>query len=157
MSTAPRPAAHAENTRTAEPGRPRVLLVDDEDMLLRAWGRQLEHAGLEVSMARSARDAVGALVRAGGEFDAIICDLHMPDGGGIDLYRFVEAQYPGLQHRVVFITGGVFSTTESELLRVTGQPVLEKPGGIEKLAAIVRDWAARRRAGLGPRKCATEP
>jgi CheY-like chemotaxis protein len=124
------------------------LVVDDEPTVLRAWTRQLEHAGFDVLTAQSARDAIGTLARAGHEIDSIICDLHMPVGGGIELYRFLVAEHPGMHHRVVFTTGGVFSASESEFLRMTGQPVLEKPVVMEELMAIARDWATRRRRGL---------
>lgn len=141
----------------AEAIRPRILLVDDEDMLLDVWARQLERAGLEIWTGGSARDAAGALARANGDFDAVVCDLHMPGGGGIELYRFIETEYAGLQHRVVFITGGVFSSKETDFLHTTGNPVLDKLCGIEQVVDIVRDWATRRRARsaeplpIGPR------
>jgi CheY-like chemotaxis protein len=79
---------------------PRVLLVDDEDPLLHAaWTRQLQRSGLEVWTARSARDAVGVLAQLGGDFDAVASDLHMAEGGGMELHRFLEVEYPGLEHR----------------------------------------------------------
>ncbi|HYU32468.1 MAG TPA: hypothetical protein VEW48_09915 [Thermoanaerobaculia bacterium] len=107
--------------------------------------RQLDPFGLDVSTAVSVRDAVAALARNGGELDAIICDLHLADGGGIKLYRFLEAEYPGMQHRMVFLRGPALSPREREFLRMITQPVLEKPYWIAGLIAIVRAWSMRRR------------
>lgn len=123
---------------------PRVLIIDDEELLLLAWTRELE-SGCEVLTACSARDAVGVLARFGGDFDAVACDLHMADGGGMELYRFLGAEYPGLEHRVVFITGGAVSDRETEFLRAAGNLVLEKPCGFGRFLALAREWGDRRR------------
>ena len=132
--------------------RPRILVVDDDDLVLRACTRQLEWAGLDIWKAQSARDATDVLARVNGDLDAVLSDLNMPDGGGVELYRFIEGEYPGLQHRVIFMTGGVNSPQATDFLHKTGNPVLEKPWEMRALADLLRlvnDWAARRRARPG--------
>jgi CheY-like chemotaxis protein len=112
----------------ASPFRAR-LLIDDEELLLQVWTRWLHRFGIEVWTARSARDAVSALDRFQGEFDAVACDLHMADGGGMELHRFLDAKYPGAEHRVVFIAGGAVSDRNREFLRVAGDPLQQKAVG----------------------------
>ncbi|MBI5481163.1 MAG: response regulator [Deltaproteobacteria bacterium] len=122
----------------------RVLLVDDEEPLLRAWTRELHRLGVEAWTARSGRDAESVLARFPGHFDAVACDLHMPDGSGMEFYRFLVTEYPGVEHRVVFVTGGAISDTETEFLRTAGNPVLEKPCELGPLVKLAREWAGRR-------------
>jgi CheY-like chemotaxis protein len=143
---------HAGTLAGSEAVRPRVLLVDDEDHLLRVWTRQLQGARIEIWTACSGREAVDALAREKGDFDAVVCDLHMYDG--IELYRFIEAEHSGLQHRVVFTTDDALSPRESDFLRMTGNPVLEKPCEVEALLELVGDWAARRQGrASSPASC----
>ena len=61
-----------------------------------------------------------------GDFDAIICDLRMPDMDGHSFYQWVSATKPLLADRVVFITGDALSSRASDLV-LTGRQVLEKP------------------------------
>ncbi|HUU01252.1 MAG TPA: response regulator [Myxococcota bacterium] len=128
---------------------PRVLIIDDEEQLLRVWTRELELLGLEVWAARSARDAVGVLAQLDGDLDAVACDLHMADGDGMELHRFLQVEYPGLEHRVVFITGGAVSARENEFLVTAANPVLEKPCKLGRFVVLAREWGERRQSRRG--------
>jgi len=130
---------------THDENLPRVLLVDDEDLLLHSWVREFRRVGVATQTARTGREAAEVLVRAQGDFDAVICDLHMPDGSGVELYRFIQIEFPGLEHRIVIVTGGVTARRDVEFLRNTTSPVMHKPFDFETLIQLVRDWAARRR------------
>lgn len=85
--------------RTREPEcvrRPtRILLVDDERMVLRALRRVVlsRHPDWEVLCARSASVALG-LLRDHGPIDVMVTDLSMPDVDGISLLGLVKERYP---------------------------------------------------------------
>ena len=132
--------------------QPKVLLVDDENLLLRSWVREFQRAGIETLTAHTGREAAEVLVGAKGDFDAVLCDLKMPDGSGMELYRFIQIEFPGLEHRIVIATGGATAWREMEFLRNTTSPVMHKPIDFETLIQLVRDWAARRR----PREASVE-
>lgn len=125
--------------------QPKVLLVDDEYLLLCSWAREFQRMGVETLTARSGREAAEILVGANGDFDAVLCDLKMPDGSGMELYRFIQVEFPSLEHRIVIVTGGATAGKEVEFLRNTTNPVMHKPIDLETLIQLVRDWAARRR------------
>ena len=125
--------------------RPKVLLVDDEDLMLHYWIREFLRAGIGTWTAQTGREAAKVLVREQGDFDAVICDLNMPDGSGVDLFRFIQHEFPGLENRVVIVTGGATGRSEMDFLRSTTNPVMHKPFDFEELTRLVRDWAARRR------------
>ena len=81
------------------------------------------------------------LIRGGARFDAVLCDVMMPEMTGVQLHAAVEAFAPEQAHRFAFMTGGVFSLQARRLLADTGRPVLEKPFDREQLIACLRTVA----------------
>ena len=67
----------------------RVLLIDDDARLSSMVGDYLRHAGFEVSTAGSL--AAGRERLAAESFDALLLDLMLPDGDGLDLCRELRA------------------------------------------------------------------
>ena len=82
-------------------GGHRVLLVDDEQILLDVTGSMLKHLGYDVATATSHEDALnlyGGAMRAGRPFSLIIMDLTMRgDEGGETAIRRWLAAYPGVK------------------------------------------------------------
>ena len=62
-----------------------VLLVDDEEKLVRNLGRALRDEGHEVAAATSAAEAQRLL--SGRPFDVLVVDNRMPDRTGLELIR----------------------------------------------------------------------
>jgi PAS domain S-box-containing protein len=120
--------------------RGRVLLVDDE----RAVAESLRHAlndDLDVETAGSARDA-RALLEAGQHFDAVLCDLTMPEETGADFFEYVRARYPKLAKRFVFMSGGVFHPNTHAFLEESGCVHVEKPFSLDHLRALLAQLIA---------------
>jgi DNA-binding response OmpR family regulator len=61
----------------------RVLIVEDEEVLRQSLARYLAGRGLAVAVAGSLAEARMAL--AGGAFEAVVLDVGLPDGDGLDL------------------------------------------------------------------------
>jgi len=129
-------------TLESEPGeRPqdaaarRVLVVDDDPLVLRSLTRVLAR-DFEVSSARNGREALD-LVRAGGTFDALLCDLMMPELSGIELHGLLEQDDPELAKRTIFLTGGAFSGRAQSFLDAVGQPHLEKPVDVKTVRELL--------------------
>jgi PAS domain S-box-containing protein len=117
---APRLAAPAPAAR-----RLRLLVIDDEASVGRALQRVLG-ASHEVVALTSAREAL-ARVEAGERFDAVLCDLMMPEMSGIEFHRTLTRTAPALAARMVLMTGGAFTAAAREFLEETRIPCLEKP------------------------------
>jgi two-component system, OmpR family, phosphate regulon response regulator OmpR len=67
----------------------RILMIEDDAALARLVADYLRPSGFEVSVAGSAGEG---LSRAGeGSFDAVLLDLMLPDGDGIDVCRRLRA------------------------------------------------------------------
>jgi PAS domain S-box-containing protein len=126
----PRPQP-APTTRRAS-----VLVVDDDVSVAASLGRQLrQHDVTSVTTARAALD----LVLAGKPFDVILSDLMMPGMSGMELHAELVRTTPDLASRMVFITGGAFTTAANEFLDRIDNDRLDKPfTGAEVRAAIER-------------------
>ncbi len=114
----------------------RVLLVDDELAVGRSIGALLA-PDVEVVSVTRARDALER-IRRGEMFDAILCDLAMPELPGDELYRMLEQTAPALASRVVFMSGGAPGVRAPE-----GRPLLEKPFTEAALRAALTSVATR--------------
>ena len=138
------PAASLEpieaiSTVSSEPPlrRGRILIVDDEIQLVQAVRRllALEH---DVTACTSAREALERIT--GGElFDLVLCDLMMPDMSGMDLHAALERLGGGLAERMIFATGGAFSSAAREFIAQLPNPLLEKPFEAAQLRSLIAD------------------
>ena len=100
----------------------RVLLVDDDLLVLRGLWRMLRGHG--VTMAPGGNTAL-AMIREGQQFDAILCDLNMPAMRGDVFYEAVRALNSELATHIVFMTGG--ACTESDRIFLQTHVGLTKP------------------------------
>src|SRR5579884_3371040 len=73
---------------------PRVLIVEDEDLLRRILMMNLVRHGYSVTEADSvaaAREAIEASIAIHAPFDALLLDLNLPDQTGWDVLRWLKA------------------------------------------------------------------
>ncbi len=98
----------------------RILVVEDHSDTLQALSRLLNHFGHDISTADNARSALD-MIKAK-EFDAVLCDIALPDGNGYDVV--VEAKRKGAV-KAVAISGFGFYLAKPvdfhELRSVLGQ------------------------------------
>ncbi|HVO17715.1 MAG TPA: ATP-binding protein [Anaeromyxobacter sp.] len=118
----------------AEP-RPRLLLVDDEEIVLSSVRRLLE-ARYRVEVASGVDQALARLDAE--PFDLVLCDVMMPAGGGERFYQTLLGRRPSLARRVVFMTGGAVTEGARRFLGAQPQPVLDKPLDLGELARAER-------------------
>jgi PAS domain S-box-containing protein len=124
------------------PGR--LLFIDDERMVGVAFQRAFsrEH---EVVVVQSATEGWARLA-AGECFDAIFCDIHMPDMTGLDFYERLERSFPRLAKRVVLITGVGQERSTRELVEKGRAPVLAKPLDMGKVRSLLAHLLGSRAA-----------
>ncbi len=117
----------------------RILIVEDEGYLRELFGDVLTGRGYEIKTASSGDEAIAMIGEKG--FDAVITDIKMPGGGGIELYRHIADKHPGLAGRMLFITGDILSGETRSFLTTTDCVYLEKPFKmndlLEALAALL--------------------
>jgi PAS domain S-box-containing protein len=112
-----------------------VLVVDDEPAIGLALRRLLRPH--DVTVTTSAQDALD-LMTAGKEFDVVLSDLMMPGMSGIDLYRSLVKRVPAMVPRVVFLTGGAFTSEANMFLDEIGNERMEKPFDPSKVRELVQ-------------------
>ena len=119
---------------------PRILVVDDEQQILRALRTSLRAAGYEVETADTAEGALAAAAMRPPE--AVILDLVLPDGSGIDVCRELRTW----SSAPVIVLSAVGDEAEKvAALDAGADDYVTKPVGIDELLARLR--AALRRAG----------
>jgi PAS domain S-box-containing protein len=115
--------------------RGRILIVDDEPKLALTLGMLLEDEH-DVTRTLKAREAL-ELIHAGPLFDAILCDLMMPEMTGEQLFEAVLAAHPGQARRMIFMTGGAFTAGTQGFLEQVKNPRLIKPFRVDELEATL--------------------
>ncbi len=137
----PVPCLPAASAPVGPPLPLRILLIDDEPLLLRALARRLRPHLVEV--AADGPTAL-ALLAEKGPFDAILCDMMMPEMSGIAVFHAACTRWPELHERFVVLTGGVFTDEGHAFLAAEHVPVLTKPVDERLLRATLADLARRR-------------
>lgn len=130
---------------TAEPV---VFLVDDDAGVRRALARLLRAAGHQVSAFESAAQFLAAGVAD--QPGCLLLDVRMPEVGGLELQRALEAD--NHFRAIVFITGHGDVPTSVQAMKAGAVDFLTKPVAEEELLAAVgraleRDAAHRRKRG----------
>ncbi len=121
----------------------RVFIVDDH-ALVRAGFRLILGGEGDIEVVGEADSAEAALPQIRKlRPDVVLCDLLMPDMSGMDLHEALAQTRPGLEERLVFMTGGAFTARARDFLRRVGNPRLEKPFEFEQLHAIVGERLAQ--------------
>jgi CheY-like chemotaxis protein len=115
----------------------RLLLVDDEPMILGALRRALA-PDYQVTSVSDGRRAL-ALLAAGERYDAILCDLMMPEITGMDLFAEVRRLMPDQCERMIFVTGGAFTPRAREFLDRVPNARVEKPIDFQTLRILIRN------------------
>jgi EAL domain-containing protein (putative c-di-GMP-specific phosphodiesterase class I)/ActR/RegA family two-component response regulator len=131
--TQPEATTHRSSLPLGLPGRPRVLLVDDEPQALRLFSAFLSASGMEVVAVESADRALELLERY--PFETIVTDLRMPGLDGFSLLRSVRERDADLP--VIVVTGCPGPETPADALELGAVDFLVKPVAGELLVRTV--------------------
>ncbi|MEJ7731217.1 MAG: PAS domain S-box protein [Polyangiaceae bacterium] len=141
------PPQELSEAGSAAPGhRAAVLVVDDEPAIGQAVSRVLRDHLVHVV---TSVDAALDIIRGGKVFDVILCDLMIPGLTGIDFYHELSRIRPTLVERVVFITGGAFTSDANAFLDQIPNERFGKPFNVADLRALVERAARVHRAADG--------
>ncbi len=118
------------------PVRRHLLVVDDEPHIGLLLRPHLERLGYAVSIARTLAEARHTLRGGGPPLDAMLLDLHLPDGSGLDLLRELRSAAATRAFPVIVLTaeGEERILEEAESL---GAGLLTKPFSPTKLTARI--------------------
>jgi EAL domain-containing protein (putative c-di-GMP-specific phosphodiesterase class I) len=114
----------------------RLLLVDDDAAILRAYRSALSRHGATVETATTAKEAVLRLKTA--QFDVIVSDISMPEMNGIEFLRAVRAH--DVDVPVILVTGEPSLESAIQAVEFGAFRYLAKPVAADEL------WETARRA-----------
>jgi two-component system response regulator PilR (NtrC family) len=123
-----------------------VLVVDDEPDLLTLYELTLLREGLEVETASSvaqAREMLQSRV-----FRAVISDMRLPDGTGLDLLQWLESS--GRPEKVIVVTAYGSPENAVTALKAGAFDYLTKPVDLRQFRAVVASAMGRSRAAPAP-------
>lgn len=113
---------------------PKILLIDDEDATRFGFSRYLSKAGYVVHEAANLSEAQESINSQ--RYDAVLLDVNLPDGSGLDWIIDVRKSYPDLP--IVVITGYGDIPVAVEAMRRGADNFLTKPVNMADLEVFLR-------------------
>ena len=119
---------------------PRILVVDDEEIVCESGRRILEEENYDVETALGGREAFEKMRQH--PFDVVITDLKMPGIDGMEVLETVHREFPDTI--VIMITG--FSTVETavEAMKLGAFDYIPKPFTPDEVTVVVRKALEKR-------------
>lgn len=124
-------------TAPATGGLPQVattLVIDDEPMVAEILVDALREAGCNTATAGSIAEGMAEMTRL--DVRALVVDLHLPDGSGLDFARRALALKPSLAGHIALATGDSDRGQLDRLVAEHGFPVLAKPFRLDEVRRL---------------------
>jgi nitrogen-specific signal transduction histidine kinase/CheY-like chemotaxis protein len=148
-------AAAAEPVSLQRGRLEQVLLVDDEEPLVRLMAGTLVDLGYVPVGFLSGVDALAAFTAHPERFDAVVTDARMPGLSGVDLIRALRAVRPGVP--IVMVSGYLGTGIERQAREAGADDVLRKPLVTAELASALSRALRGRASSTGPPSPAPPP
>jgi DNA-binding NtrC family response regulator len=114
-------------------GRPKVLIVDDEERFRNTLSRLLGMHHIESKAVGSAMDALSELGAA--SYDVVLLDVRMPGMSGVE--ALAEIKKINRNVEVIILTGHASVDVAVEIMRLGGYEYLLKPCDMDELMAKI--------------------
>jgi len=109
-----------------------ILIIDDEELIIKSLSRLLEKNGYEVYIAKNGQDAVVMAEEA--NFDLILADMRMPGINGVEAVREIyNINKKRKKIPAIFITGYADEIAEEEAQKLAPEAYLYKPFDTDEL------------------------
>src|SRR5580704_12254460 len=121
--------------------QPHILVADDERSIRLMLETGLSLNGFRVTAVRTGREAREAC--AVGHFDAILSDVYMPDGGGLELVDALRATSPNLP--IILMTAQGSLQVAVEAVARGASDFIGKPFEVAAVVALLRRYVEARK------------
>ena len=112
--------------------KPKTVLVLEDDTAFAATLKDaLESFGYRITFVPTGTEGVQQILAS--DFDAIVCDMVMPNFPGDMFYRAVQRSRPHLCRRFIFITGHQDNPKIVQFIKQSGCVALWKPFEVRRL------------------------
>jgi DNA-binding NtrC family response regulator len=112
----------------------KILVVDDEEIVLESCQAVLEEAGFETVLVPSADKALQTMKRE--DFALILIDIKMPEHDGMYLMEEVKKQWSGKP--IIVMSGYYTADTINEAIRMGAASFIAKPFEPEELITAIK-------------------
>ena len=119
----------------------KILAVDDDESTLIVLRKMLEVERYVADTANSAREALDKL--RDNRYDAILCDMWMPEMSGREFYEYLEREFPGVQKKVIFMTADAAGESTWDFIDGQNLPYVMKPFNRTTLVQRLTDVIGR--------------
>lgn len=119
--------------------RNRVLIIDDDELVVDTFCAMMEHVGYDVTFATSAADALAKLRSEC--FDLIFVDYRMPHMNGV---AFIEEALASVDQKSLVLITGDAGFQEKEFSERFSVPVLHKPFDLEEMRMMMKGHFRRK-------------
>jgi two-component system cell cycle sensor histidine kinase/response regulator CckA len=113
-------------------GEGTLLLVDDEEMILKVGPPMLEKIGYKVLVARSGKEAIQMYEKNREVIKAVILDMIMPQMSGGETFDQLRATNPRV--KVLLSSGYSINSEAQEILNRGGHGFIQKPFSLRELS-----------------------
>ena len=122
---------------------PRVLVVDDEELVRGVTAAMVARLGCETRMAANGQEALDRIASLGGRVDVVITDVNMPVMDGVRLARTLR-NWPDAP-AIIAMSGKFTPEIRKELMSEGVTEFVVKPFGVEDMTNALRAALASRR------------
>ncbi len=116
----------------------RILIVDDEEALLKALVNTLRERGYETTGFTSGIAALAAMRES--KFDLLLSDIMMPEMDGITAMREIRKRPEWKKLPIIALTAKAMKDDQEKCLAAGANDYIAKPLDVEKLLSLVRVW-----------------
>jgi DNA-binding NtrC family response regulator len=117
-----------------------VLIVDDEEAFRYMLSALLTNSGFAVETAGDGVAAINAVQNK--LYDVVLCDVKMPKVDGVEVLRFIKANFPAIE--VVMLTGMSDVKIAVECMRLGSYDYITKPTSADELLGTIQRALERR-------------
>ena len=136
MDSPPLPPPAAETADPIADRHETILLVEDEDVILRTTKRILESLGYRVIATDSPQDALRIAAERHGQIDLLLTDVIMSGMNGPELVRHLQGTQPAIRH--LFMSGYTANLLEEQGVKENHAHFIQKPFSRNALAHKVK-------------------
>ncbi|MGZ8209784.1 MAG: sigma-54-dependent transcriptional regulator [Burkholderiales bacterium] len=119
----------------------RILIVDDEEIVIRSSTRILAGSGYDLETARDGAEALQKI--AAGQYDVVVLDIMMPKVDGVEVLQRLKESHPDIE--VIMFTGLAEIDTAVKCMKLGAFDYISKPFEPEELKVSVARALERRR------------
>ncbi len=117
-------------------GKGKILLVDDEEMILRVGERMLRKLGYNVVLAKGGKQAMDIFRSDGSNIDMVILDMIMPEINGEEVFKFIKELNPDVK---VLLSSGYSADGKARNIMDQGcSGFIQKPFDLKELSIKIK-------------------